>query len=132
MLQLLAAVWAGCVIGVSFVATPIKFRARRLSYDAALEVGRLTYRAVGWLELVLLGAVLVGFAFVHPFVATWPVALVIGTVLVQRLWLLPRMDARVEVVLTMRGRPPPSPTHHAYIASEVTKVFALLAIGVAS
>jgi hypothetical protein len=42
------------------------------------------------------------------------------------------MDARVDVVSSMRGRPPPSRTHHAYIATELTKVFALLAIGAAS
>ena len=40
---LLAWLWAGLVLGVSFVATPVKFLAPSLSLADALAVGRVTF-----------------------------------------------------------------------------------------
>ncbi|HLU67567.1 MAG TPA: DUF4149 domain-containing protein [Kofleriaceae bacterium] len=129
--QLIAGVWAGALIGVSFLATPVKFRAQTLPYHAALEVGRLTFRALGWLELALAALAAVAAAVAPSALPTWtagPAAAVAGALVVQRGWLLRRMDARVEAAIAARGRPPPSRLHHVYIASETIKLIALLAV----
>jgi hypothetical protein len=53
MIRPLAWVWMGIVIGVSFLATPIKFTADSLTRPVALDVGRATFNALGYLELAL-------------------------------------------------------------------------------
>lgn len=131
MIALLAALWAGALIGVSLLATPIKFRARTLPYHAALEVGRLTFQALAWLEVSLLGTLLLAHGLApgpSPPWFVWSLAIVAGVLVGQRWWLLPRMRARVDAVLEHRTRPPPSRLHHAFIAAEVVKLAALIAI----
>ncbi|MBO0735377.1 MAG: hypothetical protein J2P48_02230 [Alphaproteobacteria bacterium] len=36
--------WVGILSGVSYIATPLKFRAASLTRAAALEVGRVTFQ----------------------------------------------------------------------------------------
>ena len=53
MIRPLALVWMGIVIGVSFLATPVKFTADSLTRPVALDVGRATFHALAYLEWVL-------------------------------------------------------------------------------
>lgn len=53
MIRLIAYVWLGLVLGVSFLATPIKFRAESLTLPVALDVGSTTFHAFGRLEWLL-------------------------------------------------------------------------------
>jgi len=46
MVRPLAWVWMGIVIGVSFLATPVKFTADSLTRPVALDVGRATFHAL--------------------------------------------------------------------------------------
>ena len=63
MIRFVAYAWFGLVVGVSFLATPIKFRAQSLTLPVALDVGRTTFHAMTRLEwlltLALLGAMVV-------------------------------------------------------------------------
>jgi hypothetical protein len=43
-------IWAGLLIGVSFVATPAKFLAPSLALAQALDVGRWTFYVLAWIE----------------------------------------------------------------------------------
>ena len=36
-------IWAGLILGVSFIATPVKFQAPHLTMPVALEVGKATF-----------------------------------------------------------------------------------------
>jgi len=86
----IALVWAGMVLGVSFVATPAKFLAPSLPLPIAIDVGRHTFRTFGRIELALM--VLFG---LRAEVSARPLALVPGfIVLAQALWLQPRLGAR--------------------------------------
>ncbi|MGH6868523.1 MAG: hypothetical protein ACREDA_06585 [Methylocella sp.] len=40
---LLPVLWIGVLIGISFIATPIKFKARSLTLPVALDVGQTTF-----------------------------------------------------------------------------------------
>ena len=51
MIRFIAYVWLGLVLGVSFLATPVKFRAKSLTRPVALDVGRTTFHAFGKLEV---------------------------------------------------------------------------------
>ena len=121
--------WAGVLIGVSFLAAPAKFGAASLSLPVAMDVGRQ--------EFGLLNLVEIGFAIVTVALATLarpsrPVWFGLGVaaliVALQALWLLPVLDARAETII-QGGTPPPAPWHLLYIVAEVLKLLALLAAG---
>ena len=128
--QIAAALWVGALLGVSFLATPIKFRAQTLPYHAALEIGQLTFRALGRAEWALLVAVALLGQVWSPAPARLVVPLTAVTLLlvVQHGWLLPRMNARVDHALHTLERPRRSRIHHVYVAAEIGKLAALLAI----
>jgi hypothetical protein len=60
LLALVALVWAGMIIGVSGLATPIKFTAPSLTLPHALEGGRVTFHLFSRVEWGL--AIMLAFA----------------------------------------------------------------------
>ncbi|MVA95844.1 hypothetical protein GN330_01070 [Nitratireductor sp. CAU 1489] len=125
---LAAAVWLGMVVGVSFLATPVKFQAPSLALPVALEVGRVTFglfSRVEWGFAVLL-AVSVGLPGAGRG-ARLLAAAVLAFVAVEAIWLLPALDARVEAVI--QGRPEPASWHHLlYAVAETAKAVLLAAL----
>lgn len=122
-----SALWAGLLVGVSFVATPVKFLAPSLSLAVALDVGRQTFWALNWIEIgcavVLLAIVVAGY---RTIVGVSVALLLVAAVLAQALWLLPVLDARVAAVIAGQ-MPPASSLHSFYVALELLKLV-LLAI----
>jgi Domain of unknown function (DUF4149) len=125
----LAMLWAGVLIGVSFLAAPAKFDAPGLSLPVAMEVGRREFGALNLTELVLAVVTLALAAYARPERTIWlGLGLAALIVLVQWLWLLPVLDARAELII--RGETPePAPWHALYIGAEVLKLLVLLVIG---
>ena len=127
-----AAVWLGMLIGVSFIATPVKFQAAGLDLATALDVGRLTFGAFSRVEWVL--AALLVVTGLSPRVLRWRqvvTGVIVLGVAVQALWLLPALDARVAVI--MAGNMPEPSRHHAlYAGVEIVKVFGLASLGLPS
>jgi hypothetical protein len=127
-----SSLWAGVLVGVSFVATPVKFLAPSLSLAVALDVGRQTFRALNWIEIgfavILLAIVLARY---RTKVAVTLAVLLAGIVLVQAVWLLPLLDARVGLIIA--GQPPePSSLHSLYLILEVLKLVFLAVMMMAS
>lgn len=129
----LPTLWIGLLLGISFMATPIKFKAPSLTLPVALDVGRATFGLFSRVEQFL--AVFLGAIYVVFDRAIWPLILVVslvGLVVLQAAWLLPSLNRRVGLVIAGETVPP-SRTHVAYGAMEVLKLImlvALLAIGV--
>lgn len=127
-LILVALIWAGMLIGVSFLATPAKFEAPTLTLPVALDVGRHTFALLNPIEIA--GALLVaGLALLDR--RRWlllPAGLGAAIVALQTLWLLPALDARVETIIA-GGAVQGSPLHTLYIALELAKLAGLLLIG---
>jgi hypothetical protein len=131
-LVLLLAVWAGVVIGVSFLATPAKFLAESISMAQALDVGRHTFRVLSTVELSLaiMASALCWFASSRlltsgGLMAVWLV------LLAERFWLLPVLDERV--ALYFAGSPPAATYHHTlFIGAEMLKVVLLLICAVSA
>lgn len=124
---LAAAVWLGMVIGVSLLATPVKFQAPSLALPVALEVGRVTFGLFSRVEWVF--AVLLTVSVVLPGAgrgARLLTAAVLALVAVEAIWLLPALDARVEAVI--QGRPEPASWHHLLYAVAETAKAVLLAV----
>jgi len=124
-------VWIGLIIGVSFIATPAKFLAPSLSLPGALEVGRVTFGVFKWVEVVAFAGLLV-FAWSHLRSRTVQLCVAgIALMLIgQYVWLLPILDARVELILN-GAQPPESSLHTVYILVELAKIALLILLGVA-
>ncbi|KKO12693.1 hypothetical protein [Pseudohongiella sp.] len=120
-LLLLAVLWSGLLLGVSFLATPVKFVAPSLSLPVALDVGRQTFMVFNWLE-VALGLMLV--VFTVGTARRWMQATAVTIALIvamQTIWLLPVLDARVQVILD-GSTPPASVLHMIYIVADALKL----------
>jgi hypothetical protein len=48
--SMIAAIWIGLILGVSFFAAPIKFTATDVGREQLLAVGKATFQAFSWLE----------------------------------------------------------------------------------
>jgi hypothetical protein len=49
--SMIAAIWIGLILGVSFFAAPIKFTAVGIGLEQLLAVGKVTFQAFSWIEL---------------------------------------------------------------------------------
>lgn len=120
-------IWAGMLLGVSFLASPAKFAAPSLSLPTALDVGRQVFGTYNRVEIALVLATL-ALALLGRLSTVWPwlvLAAVWLIVAVQSIWLLPILDARVGTILE-GGQPPEAPWHVVYVGLEITKLAALL------
>mgnify|MGYP001310938603 CR=1 FL=1 len=123
-----ATAWAGFLIGVSFLATPVKFMAPSLILPVALDVGRQTFHVFNRCEIALAVAMLLLVIWgLRSRIPIGLAAILMLLVVMQTLWMLPALDARVEAILK-GGTPAPSPLHTAYIAVECAKLALLVAI----
>jgi hypothetical protein len=131
-LLIVSLLWAGMLLGVSFLATPAKFLAPSLDLPVALDVGRHTFAVfngveIGW-SVALVGLVLCRLP------ARWlygVVAVPCGIVLLETAWLLPVLDARVGMIIA-GNTPPDSVLHILYILLEAVKLAALLVLAAGS
>lgn len=126
-----AILWFGILLGVSFLATTVKFQAPSLDIFTALDVGRVTFALFSKVEWVLC-ALLIAAALLsrraRRVEVTAGAALAV-VLFVQAAWLLPVLDARVDRILA--GATVPATGHHLlYIAADSLKALLLLAVAV--
>ena len=123
-------VWLGMVAAISFIETPLKFRAPGVTLQIGLGIGRLVFRALNGSEL-LLAAVLAGAFVVDPpsFGAAVAAGIAVIMLVAQVLMVRPRLTRRSDAVLA-GGEGPRSRAHWAYVGLEVVKVAGLLIAGV--
>jgi hypothetical protein len=121
--------WAGVLIGVSFLAAPAKFDAPGLSLPMAMEIGRREFGTLNLAEIALAVVALALAAYLRPERAIWlGLGLAALIVALRWLWLLPMLDARAELII-QGGTPEPAPWHALYIGAELLKLLALLVVG---
>jgi hypothetical protein len=122
-------VWLGMVLAISFLEAPLKFRAPGVTVPIGLGIGRLVFRALNAVEVVLAAAVVTALAVAPPAAAGAAPVVAVAVLLVQLLVVRPRLTRRSNAVLT--GQPVPrSSAHRVYIALETIKVIALLVGGI--
>jgi hypothetical protein len=128
MLKALLWSWFGLVLGVSFLATPVKFQAPSLTLPVALEVGHVTFQLLNRVEWVLAGTLIVGMVigWRQETVGQFDLAMtavVVGIVALQTFWLLPSLHANTQA--TVSGENPSDTLHHLFVGIEVLKVATL-------
>jgi hypothetical protein len=126
--------WLGMVLAISFLETPLKFRAPGITVPLGLGIGRLVFRALAVAELALAAALTAALALSNGAVlvgaATWTLTALLWAVLAVQIGVLrPRLDHRARIVLA-GGSPPRSRLHLAYVALDGVKVVLLPVLGV--
>jgi hypothetical protein len=123
-------IWLGMVLAISFLETPLKFRAPGITVPLGLGIGRLVFRALAVIELVLAGVLTGALVLGDRTAAVIVLASVLWAILVvQVAVLLPRLDRRARLILA-GGSPSRSRLHLAYVALDGIKVVLLPVLGV--
>ncbi|KAA3436835.1 hypothetical protein [Rufibacter hautae] len=114
--------WAGMVVGISFIEAPVKFTAPGITLALGLGIGRLVFGVMNKVELVLCTVALLGLFFNHGTRKEWTLlGLLTGILLLQTFWLLPVLDVRTLAVIA-GNTAPGSNLHYLYIGLEVLKL----------
>lgn len=115
-------IWAGLILGVSFIATPVKFQAPHLTMPVALEVGKATFHLFNFIEWCVIIVVIILTAISSKTTKIWPMAIMLlSIVMLQTFWLLPVLDVRANEVIA-GGTPDPGHYHWFYIVVEIFKL----------
>ena len=123
-------VWLGMVLAISFLETPLKFRAPGVTVQIGLGIGRLVFRALSVVELVLASVLVVALLVgAPPARVVLGVALAVTALVVQVAIVRPVLSRRSDRVLA-GANPPRSRAHYWYVGLEVVKLIALPITGV--
>ncbi|TCN32890.1 hypothetical protein EV644_12368 [Kribbella orskensis] len=123
-------IWLGMVLAISFLETPLKFRAPGVDIPIGLGIGRIVFRALNRVEITLALVTLVAVLVGRPtsVVATLTAAILI-LLTGQLIAIRPQLNRRSDRVLAGEN-PPRSTVHLYYVALEAAKVVALAALGI--
>jgi len=124
--------WAGMTIGISMIATPVRFTAISITRPVALDVGRVVFAALNKAELLALVLLLIIVRVSDRSRELWAwCGILILIVLAQGAWLIPELAARTDIIMA-GGELPPSSAHAIYSSLELIKIGLLLFLGFSS
>jgi len=122
-------VWLGMVLAISFVETPLKFRAPGITMPLGLGIGRLVFRALAVVELTLTGVLTTALVLGDRTTAVVVLTSVLWAVLVVQVAVsLSGFDRRARLLLT-GGNLPRSRLHLVDVALDGSKVVLLRVLG---
>lgn len=127
-------VWLGMVLAISFIEAPLKFRAPGVTLRIGLGIGRLVFRALNTVEVVLAAVLVVAIVIDPPATVTIVAVCAAVVMLVGQLMIRPALNRRSDAVLAAPDGADPggrSRAHYGYVALELVKVLALIVGGVA-
>ncbi len=126
-------IWLGMVLAISFLEAPLKFRAPNVTLQIGLGIGRLVFRALNTVEVVLAIVVLVATIASPPQAGTAvALAAAFAALGLQIGAVRPRLNRRSDQVLAglTEEDAPRSRGHYVYIGLETIKALALTAAGI--
>ena len=123
-------IWLGMVVAISFLEAPLKFCAPGVTLQIGLGIGRLIFRALNTVEVILAVVILVSTVAAPPSVgAAAALAVAFAALALQIGAVRPRLNRRSDQVLAgldaLRSR-----GHYVYIGLEAIKALALAAAGI--
>ncbi|HRD71018.1 MAG TPA: hypothetical protein PK657_12835 [Legionella sp.] len=130
LLSIGALLWAGMIIGISFLESWVKFKTPTLSKLVGLEVGRTVFHSFHQVQIALLFFLIVVYVLHAPsLLNSMFFGILISVVLLQVFWVFPILCQRVDE-LAKGKKPPYSFAHTVYGIGELVKFFVLLALGI--
>lgn len=126
---LLPLVWAGMILGISFLEAPVKFTAPSLTFEVGLDMGRHVFGVFNKIEMIL-GLLLLALLITEKNSLRFVLICLVPLVLLglQSFWLLPVLDERVLIIIN-GGIPQGHSPHQWYVIIELVKLIFLLTIG---
>lgn len=126
----IALFWGGAVFAISFLEAPLKFRAPGVTIPLGLGIGRVVFRALNLLEVVLAAAVLVTVvaAAAAGSLPTGSIVLLLALVvlIVQFGFIRPRLNRHSDAVLVGGQTRTRSKIHWVYVGFEAVKLALVL------
>ncbi|MFJ4498864.1 hypothetical protein [Streptomyces sp. NPDC088864] len=122
--------WLGMVLAISFLEAPLKFRAPGVTIPIGLGIGRMVFRALNRVEIALTAALVLTIALGDPPPAVIALLAAVALLLTVQLVAVRRpLNRRSDRVLAGEDLPR-SRGHVYYVAFEIAKVAALVALGI--
>ncbi|MCW0213924.1 MAG: hypothetical protein OJJ54_11225 [Pseudonocardia sp.] len=122
--------WCGAVLAISFLETPLKFRAPGMTLHLGLGVGALVFRALNIVEFVLAAVLTAAVGMAPPATPVIGALGVLWLLLVTQVVLVRRRLDRRTAELLAGAELPRSPLHLVYIALEIVKILLLPVLGI--
>ncbi len=114
--------WIGLTVGISMLATPVRFSAESVSRPVALDVSRVVFAALNKAELLALVILLIVVRVSGRSSNLWAWCSLLALIVVaQGAWLIPELSARTDVILS-GSEPSPSYAHAIYSTLELAKI----------
>jgi hypothetical protein len=120
--------WVGMVVAISFLEAPIKFRAPGVTLPLGLGIGRLVFKALNIVEIVLLVALSAASITAAPPAAALILLIAVAVVVVFQIGVVRPLLSRRSARILAGQNSPRSRLHRVYIALEVAKVGLLVAL----
>lgn len=122
-------VWLVMIIGISFLAAPLKFMVPGKTWEIGLAMGRQVFGVFNKVECVMAIALAILIVMVRQKDGRLISLFVVWSGLaLQTFWLLPILFERVELIL--QGQTPASsPAHPIYVFLEIIKAVAIATYG---
>ena len=121
--------WLGMTVGVSMIATPVRFTAESITRPVALDVGRVVFAALNKAELLALVLLLIVVRVTGRSRTLWAYCGILALIVIaQGTWLIPELAARTDIILA-GGEPPASHAHAVYSTLELVKIAILAIVG---
>lgn len=123
-------VWLGMVLAISFLETPLKFRAPNVTLQIGLGIGRLVFRALNTVEACFAAVIVAIVVIAHPStrITVW-FAIALAALAIQLIAVRPQLTRRSDRVLAGSDGPR-SHAHYVYIGLEAVKMVGLVAAGI--
>ena len=124
--------WVGMTVGVSMIATPVRFTAETITRPIALDVGRVVFAALNKAELAALIILLIIVRASGRAARYWGICGVLALIVIaQYAWLTPELAERTQMIIS-GVEPPKSYAHAIYSSLELLKIGLLLTLGFSS
>lgn len=130
LISFISLIWAGMILGISFLESWVKFRAPNLTKAVGLEVGRLVFSYFHYVQYGLCLAIIITSLCTKllPSGYTALIGLII-VFLIQSTVFLPSLNNRVSLIIA-GNQPPPSHVHAYYGVAEIIKLLLLCYLGI--
>lgn len=119
--------WIGFICAISFMETPLKFRAPGVTLPIGLGIGKRVFRALNKVEWAFAIIIAIGMLISkgHSNIFLFGgYGLTLVLLVTQTLWLLPALEKRADALISGQTISP-SPVHWYFVAMELGKVTAL-------
>lgn len=125
----IALLWLGMIVGISFVATPLKFQAPSVTLGIGLDIGRLTFGVFNKIEICLAAVMALLILLAKKMdKSLLTLGIVCLSLALQTFWLLPDLLDRIQMIIQGQ-QPQASALHSIYVGLEILKVLALSVYG---